>query len=168
MVKSCRFGVPGVAAAISLSALLVLGLSGCGQAVDTLAPGEPSLSAQDAANGPDSAASYDRVDVDLSQLSGQVAYGQVYQMMVDPAAYEGQVVRASGPLWFGEYKGERYPAVIIQDATACCANGFEFECADEDGLPDEGAEVTVTGIFEMRRGGDVSWVVLADAQVERA
>ena len=51
-----------------------------------------------------------------------------------------------------EYNGARLYACIVQDATACCSQGLEFEMAEElvypDDYPDPGTEITVVGTFD--------------------
>ena len=51
-----------------------------------------------AAEAPDAAASREppAVDLDLSLLSGTVVYAQVYNMMYDPDAYLGKIIRMAG------------------------------------------------------------------------
>jgi hypothetical protein len=63
------------------------------------------------------------VDLDLSALSGTVVYSQVYDMMMEPERYMGMQVRMKGSFSYfqdPETKKE-YFAVVIADATACCA-----------------------------------------------
>lgn len=67
-------------------------------------------------------------DLDLSKLSGTVVYSQVYNMMAEPDAYLGQVIKMAG--YYSAYedkeRGVVYHACVIPDATACCAQGIEF------------------------------------------
>ena len=48
---------------------------------------------------------------------------------------------------------------IIQDATACCAQGMEFVLTDEysypDDYPDEGSEITVMAVFDTYQEGNL-------------
>lgn len=92
------------------------------------------------------------VDVDLTQLSSTMVYSEVYAMMYEPEQYIGKTVKMQGQFATQEYNDERLYACIVQDATACCAQGLEFEMAEElaypDDYPEPGAEITVVGTFD--------------------
>ena len=130
----------------------------------------PSLSWGEAANAGVTYAESD-VDLDLSVVSGTVAYAQVCQLLSDYQAYEGKIIRMKG--WYDVLQdtetGMIYFACIVQDATACCAEGIEFVWAGEHIFPDDfpvpGTGVTVTGRFESYREGDDLYVHLMDAEV---
>ena len=117
------------------------------------------------------AAPAQKVDLDLSKLSGTVVYSQVYDMMVDPDAYLGQVVRVKGS--FNYFKDadtqQEYFAVVIADATACCAQGMEFvwkgDHAFPGDYPDLDSEITVTGTFSTYEEGGFQYIQLADADM---
>ncbi len=94
----------------------------------------------------------DTVDVDLTQLSSTMVYSEVYAMVYEPEQYIGKTVKMRGLFATQEYKGARLYACIVQDATACCAQGLEFELAEElvypGDYPEPGAEITVVGTFD--------------------
>ncbi len=94
----------------------------------------------------------DAVDVDLTQLSSTMVYSEVYAMVYEPEQYIGKTVKMHGLFATQEYNGERLYACIVQDATACCAQGLEFELAEElvypDDYPEPGEEITVIGTFD--------------------
>ena len=112
-----------------------------------------------------------QIDLDLTMFSGNVVYAQVYQMMVDPKAYVGKVIRVSGLLDVFEdtQTGMVYTSCIIPDATACCAQGIEFVWAGDhlypDAYPETGSELTVTGRFETYMEGEYMYIHLCDADV---
>lgn len=112
------------------------------------------------------------VDLDLSALSGTVVYSQVYDMLLEPEAYVGQRVRVRGTLsYFQNPETQReYFAALIADATACCAQGVEFEWAGQHEYPQDypplGATITVTGTFATYEENGVKYVHLTDAEVE--
>lgn len=112
------------------------------------------------------------IDIDLSQMSGTVAYAQVYQMMYEPEAYEGKTVRMAGyfDVFEDQDTGIVYTSCIIPDAAACCAQGFEFVWAGEhawpEAYPEPGAFLTVTGRFETYLEDDWLYIHLVDADVE--
>ena len=94
----------------------------------------------------------DAVDVDLTQLSSTMVYSEVYAMVYEPEQYIGKTVKMQGLFATQEYNGARLFACIVQDATACCAQGLEFEMAEAlvypDDYPEPGEEITVVGTFD--------------------
>jgi len=70
---------------------------------------------------------------------------------------EGTAVSSTDP-----ETGVVYHAVIIQDATACCASGLEYLLTEGEYPPDE-TEVTVTGEFELYAENGVLYGRLKDA-----
>ena len=120
---------------------------------------------------PEATAAPLQVDLDLSRLSGTVVYSQVYNMMVDPDAYVGMVIRAAG--YYGYYQDEErgvlYHACIIPDATACCVQGLEFVLAGDPVWPDEypapGTDIVVTGRMETYEEDGLLYMHLVDAEL---
>lgn len=95
------------------------------------------------------------VDYDLTQMSSDMVYATVYQMMVTPEEYEGKTFRIDGNFYTTYYEATKkyYFYCEIQDATACCAQGMEFVWEDgshiyPDEYPEENAEIVVEGTFE--------------------
>ena len=95
------------------------------------------------------------VDYDLTQMSSDMVYATVYQMMVTPEEYEGKKFRIDGNFYATYYEATKkyYFYCIIQDAAACCAQGMEFVWGNgshiyPDDYPAENAEIVVDGIFE--------------------
>lgn len=97
----------------------------------------------------------DAIDYDLTEMGSDMIYATVYQLMVNPDDYIGKKIRIKGnyyATWY-EPKQQYYHYVIIQDATACCAQGLEFVWDDgshvyPDEYPADETEVVVTGVFE--------------------
>lgn len=95
------------------------------------------------------------VDVDLTTLSSTMVFAEVYNIVMDPTDYIGKTVKMSGT--FARYdnpdNGDMFFAVVIMDATACCAQGLEFVVTDDyvypDDYPSTGDEITVIGEFEL-------------------
>ncbi len=112
------------------------------------------------------------VDVDLTTLSATMVYSEVYNMMTGPEAYMGKTVRMKGELAYykNEATGKEYFACIIRDATACCAQGIEFELAGDykypDDYPELGTEITVKGVFDTYNEGENRYVTLRNAVME--
>lgn len=109
------------------------------------------------------------VDIDLTILSATVVYSEVYNMMYLPEEYIGKTIRMRG--MFSSYHDEEtdksYYACIIQDATACCAQGIEFELEGEhsypEDYPEEGEDVTVEGVFDTYTEGEYTYCTLRNA-----
>ena len=117
---------------------------------------EQTDSENESSDGP---AGTDGLDVDLTVLSSTMVYSEVYDMMYYPENYIGKTVKMKGSYagYHDEITGKYYHACIIQDATACCAQGIEFEPANDykypDDYPVEGQEVCVTGVFDTYKEG---------------
>jgi hypothetical protein len=93
------------------------------------------------------------VDIDLTKLETNLVYAQVYSIMAKPEDFIGKKIRAKGTfnqLYVKETK-MRYFSVLISDATACCAQGLEFELAGEHKYPTDypklNSEIIVEGTF---------------------
>lgn len=109
------------------------------------------------------------IDVDLTKLSSTMVYSEVFNMMNTPEDYIGKTVKMDGQVavYHDESTGNDYYACIIQDATACCAQGMEFALAEEYAYPadypQEGDEVVVTGVFDTYMEGDYKYCTLRDS-----
>ena len=115
------------------------------------------------------------VDYDLTQMGSDMVYATVYQMMAFPEDYEGKRFRIDGNFYVAYYEPTQkyYFYCMIQDATACCAQGMEFVWGDgthqyPDDYPADESEVVVEGTFETyREEGDESlYCRLSDATLE--
>ena len=106
----------------------------------------------------------DGVDVDLTQMNATMVFAEVSNIMYLPDDYLGKVIRMKGTAVSSTdpETGVTYYAVIIQDATACCASGLEYLLTEGEYPPDE-TEVTVTGEFELYQENGVLYGRLKDA-----
>ena len=116
------------------------------------------------------------VDYDLTQMSSDMVYATVYQMMVTPEEYEGKTFRIDGNFYATYYEATKkyYFYCIIQDATACCAQGMEFVWDDgshiyPDEYPEDNAEIVVEGTFETYKeeGDSNMYCRLSDATLQQ-
>ncbi len=129
---------------------------------------EPSLEPD---TDPISADSADDVDVDLTALSSTMVYSEVYNMMVSPEQYIGKTVKMDGlfAYYHDESTGNYYFACIIQDATACCAQGIEFVLTEDyvypDDYPEVDEEICVVGVFDTYQDGDYTYCTLRKAKL---
>ena len=109
------------------------------------------------------------IDVDLTALSSTMVYSEVYNMMSSPESYIGKTVKMKG--LFAYYHDEAtdayYFACIIQDATACCAQGIEFVLTDDYAYPEDypevDEEICVVGRFDTYQEGEYTYCTLRGA-----
>ncbi len=144
-----------------LCALLCLGLTGCGGNVRT-----------------GTAVPMEGIDLagisslDLTRVSGTVAYAQIDRLLREPENYDGMELRVRGVYMpFMNEDGTQFVSAgcIVADAAGCCMQILEFDWAGEHAFPDDyppaGAEVTVAGRFEARREGQAVSGRLTDAEL---
>ncbi|MBO4914284.1 MAG: hypothetical protein J5449_03675 [Oscillospiraceae bacterium] len=114
----------------------------------------------------EAAKSTEGVDVDLTQMNATMVFAEVSNIMYMPDDYLGKIIRMEGTAVSSTdpETGVTYYAVIIQDATACCASGLEYVLAKGEYPPDE-TEVTVTGEFELYEDNGVLYCRLKDATI---
>ena len=119
------------------------------------------------------APTYDHIDVDLTSMNSTMVYSQVLNMLDEPHLYIGKIVKMAGP--FKPYGSTNpsycFPAILITDATACCASGIEFllygvplcSMAGGNGYPLYEEEATIVGRFETYLEGSDMYIHLVDA-----
>ena len=111
------------------------------------------------------------VDVDLTTLSSNMVYAEVYSMVTSPDSYKGKVIKMKGNFasYYDPNTEKYYFACIIQDATACCSQGIEFELTEDyvypDDYPTEGEEITVIGEFDSYVEGNFIYCTLRNAKL---
>ncbi|MCR5683275.1 MAG: hypothetical protein K6G29_12585, partial [Clostridiales bacterium] len=107
----------------------------------------------------------------LTVLSSTMVYSEVYNMMVSPEQYIGKTVKMDGlfAYYHDEATGNYYFACIIQDATACCAQGIEFVLTEDyvypDDYPEVDEEICVVGVFDTYQEGDYTYCTLRKAKL---
>ncbi len=107
-------------------------------------------------------------DVDITGLPSNLVYAQVYNIVSAPEAYVGQTMRINGQYTYyhDEVTGNDYYAVLIADATACCAQGIEFILREGYEYPEEGSDIVVLGVFDTYMEGDQLYCTLRNAVLE--
>lgn len=111
------------------------------------------------------------IDIDLTELSSTMVFSEVYSMMFEPEGYVGKRIKMDGLFSANkdEETGKYYFACIIMDATACCAQGLEFEPAGDysypEDFPNEGEPITVEGIFDIYTEGKYRYCTIKDAVI---
>lgn len=110
-----------------------------------------------------------RVDIDLTVLSSTMVYAEVYNIMTDPETYLGKTIKVRGPYYpdYDDQSGRCYHYIVIEDATACCAQGLEFiwigNHAYPGDYPAEGTRIEVTGVFgEYEEFGEIYYYLTVD------
>ena len=171
-----------------LAALTVLGLGACGEksgaptgetTFPTTASEEPKplqtlpLETGEREQIADTAES---TFVDLTALSSTMVYAEVFAMMSSPEDYVGKTVKMQGIFSKGQLyaagslnDGGTVFACVIQDATACCAQGIPFELAGDHTYPQDypelGDTITVVGTFEIHQQEGMEFCRLRDAEL---
>lgn len=113
--------------------------------------------------------SYNCIDYDLTSMSSTLIYAQVSNMINDPESYMGKVIKMSGlnSIYEDPDTKKKYFSCIVPDATACCAQGIEFDLKDDalGNLLNEGQEITVVGVFGTYLEKDALYLTLKDAEL---
>lgn len=110
------------------------------------------------------------IDLDLTTLSATMVYSEVNSMMVSPEDYVGLIVKMSGTeaSYHDDSTGKTYYACVIADATACCAQGIEYDLMEEygkDAYPADDTTVTVVGEFSIYEEMGQPYVRLKNAEL---
>lgn len=97
------------------------------------------------------------VDVDLTTLSSTMVYAEVFNMTMSSDDYIGKIIRMTGifTVYQDPETKQVYCGVIVQDATACCAQGFDIVMPENAVYPQDyppaESEVTVVGELQVDR-----------------
>lgn len=97
------------------------------------------------------------VDLDLTPLSSTMIYAELFNMMSAPDDYIGKTIRMKGSFFVYQDPNTQqvYCGVIVQDATACCAQGFDIVMPAQARYPEDyppaQSEVTVVGTIQADR-----------------
>ena len=112
---------------------------------------------------------YDKIDVDLTEMPQKLAYTTANRMNLVSEQYLGQIVKMRGicSIFHDESRDIYFFTCEINDDTACCTLGIEFELLDDykfpDDFPKENDEVTVVGEFDTYKEGAVTYKTLRKA-----
>lgn len=106
-------------------------------------------------------------DIDLTKLSGVMAYSGLFNVMCNPPEYEGKIIKVQGycDSVHDDETGKDYYGVIIMDGSACCSLGVDFILKNGAKYPEIGSVITVTGRFEQYKDGEEVFCRLADAEL---
>jgi hypothetical protein len=112
------------------------------------------------------------IDIDLTVLSADMVYAEVFEIMRAPSSYVGKTLRMHGPLVISHdpSTGNDYYICIIEDALACCAQGIEFVPADgysyPEDFPEVNSDITVTGVFDTYYENDILYCTVRDSVID--
>ena len=140
-------------------------------AAENAQPTNPDSDSRSTLSQPAGKTVADGVDVDLTSVSTSIAYSELYIMLTQPEEFIGKTVRMHGT--FGAYQD---PATnnyvfgcLLQDATACCAQGLEFVLAGKHNYPEDypplNSEITVEGVFETYSQNGYQYCTLKNASL---
>ena len=98
----------------------------------------------------DNVVAYGDCDLDLTTMSADLIYANVYSIVTDPSLYLGMTIRMKGTATSShdDVTGQTYYACFIADAAGCCQAGLEYQLADGE-YPEDGEEITILGTFEV-------------------
>ena len=158
-------------------------LMGCGSKADstdvsndTTATSQPVQEAEnleaEAEIEEETIASDPSVDLDLTTLSSTMVYSEVFNMMMEPMAYEGQTIKMDGncAIYTDEETGNTYYTCVVQDATQCCSQGLEFLLDSEqyalEDYPADGDPIVIKGTFSTYEEDGGTYITIKDSVME--
>ncbi len=160
--------------AVLLSLLLLLSFAGCGKS-SMLADNSKTKTEEKQVNRDkkeNNADSEDKanlnVDIDLTKYSKTMVYSEVQNMMQSPEKYIGKTIKMRGTcsVLDDAINHKAYYSCIIKDATACCAQGIEFELKGKDPkYPENYSEICVVGQFDTYMEDEYEYCTLRNAQL---
>ena len=105
-------------------------------------------------------------DVDLSKMNGVMAYSGLFNVMCNPPAYEGKIIKVKGVCdsAHDDDTGKDYYAVVLMDGSMCCMIGVDF-VLKSGSYPKVGDMITVMGKFEQYKDGEDTFCRLSDAEL---
>ena len=93
------------------------------------------------------------IDVDLSKLSGTMAFSALSDIMANPRTYLGKTIKAVGIYndIFFEPTNQLFHYLVMVDAGGCCPLGIEFIWKGDHVYPDDyparNAVIEIAGVF---------------------
>lgn len=107
----------------------------------------------------------EQVDIDLSQLSLPVVYGQIFNITLNSDDYIGKTIKIKGifDLFQDPNNNEVYCSIIIPDEQACCMQGFGIKFKSEykfpKDFPKDDDTVTLIGRYEIEPNSSAGYLV---------
>lgn len=159
----------------------LVALTGCGSKADSTDVSKDTVTTNqqvqeaestEAEAEEETVASDPSVDLDLTTLSSTMVYSEVFNMMMEPVAYEGQTIKMDGncAIYTDEETGKTYYACVVQDATQCCSQGLEFLLDEsqytEEDYPKEGDPLVIKGTFTTYEEDGGTYITIKDSVME--
>lgn len=166
---------------IILCSFSLVALMGCGSKVDSSDVSKDTVTTNQQVQEAESTeaeaeeetlASDPSVDLDLTTLSSTMVYSEVFNMMMEPMAYEGQTIKMDGncAIYTDEETGNTYYTCVVQDATQCCSQGLEFLLDSEqyalDDYPADGDPIVIKGTFSTYEEDGGTYITIKDSVME--
>ncbi len=111
------------------------------------------------------------IDYDLREMSSTMVYSQIFDLVTNPNEYTDARFVIQGHFMESEdmNTGEKFFAILIVDAAACCAQGLEIHIPDDVVLPivTLPAEMIIEGTVGVKTVGDYDfpYILLENAQM---
>lgn len=92
--------------------------------------------------------------IDLTTLSSTMVYAEVRNMVSNPKDYLGKTIKINGLYYVSKSENAQiyYHAVVVADATSCCAEGLEFiwngEHAYPTDFPETETKIELVGVWQ--------------------
>ena len=104
---------------------------------------------------------------DLTQLTGNMLFAEVFNMLCAPGEYMGETIKMTGTMFIenDQSTGQTYYGCFMKDALGCCSQGFEFELASGK-YPAQDTPITVTGTFDTYEENGSMYCILRNAKLE--
>ena len=166
---------------IIMCSFSLVALTGCGSKADSADVSKDTVTTNQQVQEAESTeaeaeeetlASDPSVDLDLTTLSSTMIYSEVFNMMMEPMAYEGQTIKMDGncAIYTDEETGNTYYTCVVQDATQCCSQGLEFlldseQYAFED-YPADGDPIVIKGTFSTYEEDGGTYITIKDSVME--
>lgn len=105
--------------------------------------------------------------LDLTKVSRTMIYSTVYNLLAEPEDCIGKTVKMQGRLGTYQDGDVTLHACLVTDVTECCELSVEFRTDEDIKYPEDGTEVTVTGIFSTYKDSHgILYSYLDDAVLE--
>ena len=105
--------------------------------------------------------------LDLTKVSRTMIYSTVYNLLAEPEECIGKTVKMQGRLGTYQDGDVTLHACLVTDVTECCELSVEFRTDEDIKYPEDGTEVTVTGIFSTYKDSHgILYSYLDDAVLE--
>lgn len=117
------------------------------------------------------------IDIDMSEFNKQMTYAEVLAIHMSPEDYLGKTIKLRGTFDFyyeldknsNPIPDKLHLGIIVTDAMECCSLPIDFILKKQDNiedLPEQGTEITVTGILEQYKEPWGAFLYLSNAVVE--